>query len=257
MPHAAMCMWCMAEQHSSSWVHHRAEIVGRQSIPTANREGEESRGETRWRAREILGTCSWSGMKWPQLQIRSFCFPGRRHQSNLSTTNAPCNVVGRMQNVSLTLVKAVWKVVFLHIILFLTILNTFAYFNIYNQGRNEGHLALSYKMTAWWQSGAIKAGKKKTPTLGVAKKEAKWWIYGFQFERVTQLPVSLISSRPRSCLWNTQHKTSPVWSAKNASVIQKTNMVHLFSSISLFFLFFLFFVKTFPVMLKVLKDFLC
>lgn len=233
MPHEAMCMWCMAEQHSSSWVHHRAEIVGRQSIPTANREGEESRGETRWRAREILGTCSWSGMKWPLLQIRSFCFPGRRHLSNLSTTNAACYVVGRMQNLSPTLVQADWKVSFLCIILF-------AYFN--NQGRIEGHLALSYKLTTWWQSGAIKA-EKKAPTLGVvAKKEAKWWIYGFQFERVAQLPARLVSSRPRSRLWNTQHKTSPVWSAKKFKCYSKdkrqTHNETLFFSVSLFLLFF-------------------
>lgn len=43
-PHWAMCMWRMAEQHSSSWVQHRAEIVGRQSIlTTSSREEWEQR----------------------------------------------------------------------------------------------------------------------------------------------------------------------------------------------------------------------
>lgn len=55
MPHKAMRMWRMAEQHSSSWVHRRAEIVGRLSILTANREGKragersDGGGEQHWK----------------------------------------------------------------------------------------------------------------------------------------------------------------------------------------------------------------
>lgn len=51
----------MAEQHSSSGVHRRAEIVGRQSSLTADREGKRSEGQEERRG-EVEGESNTGNM---------------------------------------------------------------------------------------------------------------------------------------------------------------------------------------------------
>ena len=188
-------MWCMAEQHSSSWVYRRAEIVGRQSSLTADREWKrsESRREERWEQyREHV--VKWNEVPFVADKIILLPWPASLKQFE----HNECSLFYRWQttkpftDMQRDIGPSNKRLRFLFVHSWLCFLN---------RVRSCLFCHQADRIRSWWWDQGI-VGIQVQTLENVAEEEAKWRVYGICGQTVAQFPARFVGPWSWGLLWN-------------------------------------------------------